>query len=583
MSRIRHFLFIAALVAAVVFLASVNGAAQGGISYEFLEVIDYAGKPVADAMVETFGCNYAKASTTNQKGQLERGLPICYGDFQTRNFTISKPGYYTFEDIGLLSSPFSNVYGRKYVDKLIIELLKIPETASEQKILGSEHLKREMFLAVKYGRTDEVRQLLKDGVSPNLNTNDLRGVPGPKDVPAIVYAAAFADVETVKAFLDAGADIRSKNSNARDILLYYLDADPTQARYWYLNRKRNATDAQEADPARRFEEGFDMLLKAGADREIAVGEEQLTPLKKAVWKGYVRIVKKLLDAGVSAQAKNEALLYLIRFKDERDPLSAELANLLIKAGADPDYAGVIREHPDDNYCQTPLMTAGNAEKLDFVRMLLANKADVNFACQNGKTALIAAILEQRTETAKLLLDAGANGNGKGYGSLGKTALMIAAEKGYTEIVETLIARGAEVNARDKMVETALDLALWNNARGEMVELLLRAGTDPNGQTAPYCVVPLTFAAARGNVDAIRLLIEYKANVNPTCGNGDAPVAAAARNNQTEAVKILLDAGADAKGEQGRRALKYARENLQNDNFKSKAEEIIKLLEAAGAK
>jgi ankyrin repeat protein len=579
MRKIEHLLLGA--VAAVILLSSASARAQGAVTYRFLEVVDFSGKPVADAKVETSGCHYEIPLTTDQKGQLPNGLPVCVGDFQTKNFTISKPGYYPFEDLGLLYLPYFNGFGNKYVDKYKIELLKIPENAAERKILGREQLKRELFLAVKYGRTDEVKRLLKAGLNPNLSTKDLRGIPGPKDLPAITYAAAWVDVETMKAFLAAGADVRSKTAPARDILLYYLEANPEGDGYPFQNR--DPIEKQKADPLRRFEEGLDALVKAGADREVADADRRATPLKIAARKGYLGIVKKLVAAGVSAQSKGAAVLDLIVTKEESDRVSFGLAEWLLKAGADPNFAAVDSEDADDDYCLTPLIAAGNAGKLDFVRLLLANKADLDVACRNGKTALVAAINERRPETAKMLLEAGANGNGKRFGSLRKTALMAAAEKDYVELAGMLIARGAAVNERDFMINTALDLAIEKKASREMLELLLKAGTDPNGQTSPYCVVPVQSAAARGNLEALRLLIAHKANVNLICAAWDSAIVLAARNSEVEALKILLENGADARGEQGRLGLKYARENLKNEYFKSKAEEIIKLLEAAGAK
>lgn len=588
MSKIRRILFAVFFVSIIVLLTSTFVRAQGGVTYRFLEAIDFSGKPVADAKVETNGCPGEKGWTTNQKGQLEGGLPICIGDFQTQNFTVSKPGYYTFEDLGLLSLPFVNSYKHGFVKNYTIELLKIPQNKRERKILGSEQLKRELFLAVKYGKSGEVKRLLKAGISPNISTRDLRGIPGPKDAPAIIYAAALTDVETVKVFLDAGADIRSKNSNSRDILLYYLDSNPESfgSPFWNYYEKRTAE--QRADPMRFFEEGLEILIKAGADREVAGEDGRVTPLKIAVWKNYGGIVKKLLAAGISERAKSDALLYLVLSKNENEPHLYELAGLLLKAGANPNFAAVNQDGVDDDDCQTPLMAAGNADKFGFARFLLANKADINFACRNGKTALIDAIREGRPETAKFLLEAGANADGKRFG-FGETALMLAAERGFAEVVEMLIAKGAAVNARNDTTQAALDYAVSSNfdidqnKRVEIVNLLLKAGANPNGQTAPYCAVPVTTAAGRGNVGAIRLLIDYEADVNLTCGNMDAPVVYAALYNYAEAVKILLEAGADVKGEQGRRALKYARENLQKKDFRSKAEEIIRLLEAAGAK
>jgi ankyrin repeat protein len=58
----------------------------------------------------------------------------------------------------------------------------------------------------------------------------------------------------------------------------------------------------------------------------------------------------------------------------------------------------------------------------------------------GRTALMLAAERGHTETAKALIDAGADVNAKGKGN--KTALMLAAKMGHTGIVEILKQAGA---------------------------------------------------------------------------------------------------------------------------------------------
>lgn len=588
MRKIKCFLSAAVFIAAAVFLSPARVYAQGGVTYSFLEVVDFSRKPVADAKVETMGCYYEKASATNQNGQLEKDLPICIGDFQTYNFTVSKPGYFTFEDLGTLYGPLDELGASYYQPRgdgkngFRIELLKIPRTDAERKAVGNEQLKRELFLAVKYGKTDEVVKLLKAGVSPNLNTNDLRGVPAPPNVPAIIYAAAFADVKIIKAFLDAGANIRKKDSPARNILLYYLRADADSLHCPFLGRCQ--TEEESANTMRFFEEGFDMLVKAGADINAADAKGN-TVLTTAVFRGYTSILKKLLALNRSEKAKSEALKYLIYWQDSTEPHALEYADLLIKAGADPNFIIEDVYRPPLEGCASLLMLAAHSGKTDFIKLLLANKADINLKCKNGKTPIIAALEGKQPEAAKLLLDAGATGAGFGGDWRKRTALMIAAEKGYMEIAKMLLAKGFSLKDRDEWEETALEIAIGGKASDEMIELLLKAGADPNGEISPYCKIPLTYSDALDRPDVVRLLIAYKADVNLRCGSDVAPIVYAARNSEANAVKILLEAGADATGEQGRRALNHARENLQKDypKIKANAEEIIKLLEAAGAK
>lgn len=552
--------------------------AQGSVSYRFLEVTDSLGKPIADARVESEDC-YPPVQTTDQKGQLEKGFPVCRGDSNTTRMKISKTGYYPFEDLSEFSLLLTDLR-RRYckaeycADKLKIELLKIPQTEAEQKAVGDEQRKRKLFAAVLRGEADEVKKLLRIGVSPNLNTNDLRGIPVPKNVAVVTYAAALADAEIIKILLDAGADIKSKNSLAPDILLLFLEAFSGLERASW----RHQTVAEKVNPARYYEAGFDLLIEAGADFHFADREGD-TALTLAMYRGRGEIFKKLLALDFTPKEKGEALRRLIvRGSGGETPAPLDYAQMLLKAGADPNYA--IGDFNDG--CKTLLMTAGNNGKLDFVKLLLANKADINFACKNGRTALISALEEEKPETAKMLLDAGASA--KETSGRNKTALMLAAAKDYVEIAKDLIAKGASVNVR-YFSENALDLAVENKAGAAMLNLLLDAGAAPNGITDPYCIVPLMYAASNNDLDAIRLLLARRADVNLSCGDNYTPLVSAASSGQPEALKMLLEAGAQATGEPGSLALKYARENL-NSNYpevKSRATEIIKILVAAGAK
>jgi ankyrin repeat protein len=76
------------------------------------------------------------------------------------------------------------------------------------------------------------------------------------------------------------------------------------------------------------------------------------------------------------------------------------------------------------------------------------------------------------QVVQLLLARGAEVNaGDDYGL---TALMRASRKGHREIVQALLAKGADVNAKDKEGRTAL---MWASRRGhrEIQEMLIKAG------------------------------------------------------------------------------------------------------------
>ncbi len=78
------------------------------------------------------------------------------------------------------------------------------------------------------------------------------------------------------------------------------------------------------------------------------------------------------------------------------------------------------------------------------------------------------------EIVELLLDRGADINARA--NYNRTALHLAAERGHREIVELLLDRGADINIRTNYNRTALHIAaLWGNR--EIAELLLDRGAD----------------------------------------------------------------------------------------------------------
>jgi ankyrin repeat protein len=104
-------------------------------------------------------------------------------------------------------------------------------------------------------------------------------------------------------------------------------------------------------------------------------------------------------------------------------------------------------------------------------------------------------------------------------------------------------------------DTALHLAAAGY-RVEIVELLLAAGADPNSAENHRQSGPLHYAAdgylgnpdwdAKRQVDTIGRLLDAGAKINAQDKNGAAPLHRAVRTRSAAAVKYLLERGADAK-------------------------------------
>ncbi len=76
--------------------------------------------------------------------------------------------------------------------------------------------------------------------------------------------------------------------------------------------------------------------------------------------------------------------------------------------------------------------------------------------------------------------------------------------------------------------------------------------------AKYYATPLCIAISKGEVDVVKKMVSYGADVNEKT-NGMTPLMYAARYNQTEIISLLLEKGAypKAKCKNGLTALKHA--------------------------
>ncbi len=153
-----------------------------------------------------------------------------------------------------------------------------------------------------------------------------------------------------------------------------------------------------------------------------------------------------------------------------------------------------------------------------------------------------AVSEENIDEVKSLIAKGANVNAKDKHYNGITALFVAVEDGNLEMVETLLNFGAKVNAQDDEKRTPL-MNLDDDATSELVQLLLNFGAkvnavDKKGNSALIAVSNQTDAKI------LQVLLNHGAKVNAQNKNGQTALMNAAEADNLENVRILLAAGAD---------------------------------------
>lgn len=309
-----------------------------------------------------------------------------------------------------------------------------------------------------------------------------------------------------------------------------------------------------------------------------------TPLHRAVLADDAAGVQQLLKAGADARAATRLGVTPLQLAAVNG--NAAIARLLLDAGAD-----VRATLPEG---ETILMTAARTGRVDLIALLLDRGADIDAREKwYGETALIWAAMENHGDAVRLLTERGADANGRSrllevprrrtgqsvlpLGSW--TPLMYAARQNALASIRALAERGADLNLTDPDGATALVIAIIN-AHFDAAALLLDRGADPNiadkdaGMAALYAAVDmhrLAIGHGRPNpkpsgeldaVDIVKRLLARGANPNArlkaaifqrhhtagdgALGDGSTPFMRAAKSGDVTIMRLLLEAGADAR-------------------------------------
>ena len=176
----------------------------------------------------------------------------------------------------------------------------------------------------------------------------------------------------------------------------------------------------------------------------------------------VAAVEQNAAAAVRQAMRNKANVNCV--SDDATPLTRacqrgydDIVRILLKAGANARWM-------DCNGCSA----ISHARHLSIVEMLLNHDNGLlEISDYRGQTPLFLAIDSQRTNIVQLLLDRGANVQAKDVDKM--TALMLACQQNNVEIMRLLLAAQADPHARDYFQQTALHHAVV----GRSGELALR--------------------------------------------------------------------------------------------------------------
>ena len=314
------------------------------------------------------------------------------------------------------------------------------------------------------------------------------------------------------------------------------------------------------------------LIKQGADPNTK-GPNEETALMIAIEEGHKDIVQLFIKKGVDPEFINPALVDAVYYRHK------EIVQLLLEKGANPNIKDAVEDMP------VLAMALQNKDK-EIAKLLIEKGADPNTVFTITKkaefthipylkehiiswrqyklTVLIMATHNGDKEIVQLLIEKGADLNAKD--SEHRTALSYAIYNGHKEIVQLLLNKGADYDitklliiaieeGHNDIVHFLLDKEPDSNIQrhlllkpalssgnNEIAQLLLENGVDPN--TEDKYGTALKAAAHTGNAKGVQLLIDWGVEINSKSESARSAFTAAVSHTQIEIVKIFFKYGMD---------------------------------------
>jgi ankyrin repeat protein len=275
-------------------------------------------------------------------------------------------------------------------------------------------------------------------------------------------------------------------------------------------------------------EAVKLLLENGADVNRKAGYGR-TALMQA---DSVKVIEFLLKNGADIELKDDA-------GDDALLLASEKCNIkkmeiLLNNG--------MNINQKNNSGQTPLMKVvlnpftKERIKLEFIKILLDKKADVNLKDKENKTVYIISKERSLNNISKLLLEFGAK---EEIFSLDPPSLVQALMNKEYEQAKIMINNGIEIN----FLSGEFSPLMCSIENVEIMKLLLEKGADVNLKNKMN-MTALTMAVMSNKADAVKLLIENKADVNVVSTlNDQTPLMFALQNKNQAIIKMLKEHGA----------------------------------------
>ncbi len=322
---------------------------------------------------------------------------------------------------------------------------------------------KQLYYSIEYGWTEIVKELL------NQKDIDINKVT--KGDTPLKLAVENGHVEIVKLLLEKGANINEQYACFMSPIKIAVRGDKKEMVEFLLSQPN---------------------LELDEEKGIYLGRDFI--ITWAIEKGYTKVIELLLKKtgmDVNAKIDKKSLLYLA------------IENKKIES------VRFLLSQPNINIDNSLLHEAVRFGSLNIIEELLKQKdIDVNVKDKSGITPLFWAVTSGRKDIANLLLQQTGIDKSAAIILDRKDPLYNAVFSGNLEVVQNLIKQSSEkINARDTNTRTLLHIAAEKGYTEIVQELLNQDCIDIYAKTYSYGYTPLDLAIKKEHTEIAKLLFK----------------------------------------------------------------------------